>query len=113
MLGVVRVPSLFSITRTSLPSMMATQEFVVPRSIPITLLMMRLLSADARDPKHRRRPYGGSVRGCMGVRPAGQGARWRLSCAAAARLHQAVVSSLAAPASAAISLGGALATTTI
>ena len=30
MLGVVRAPSLFSMTRTSLPSMMATQEFVVP-----------------------------------------------------------------------------------
>ena len=39
MLGVVRAPSLFSITRTSLPSMMATQEFVVPRSIPMTLLI--------------------------------------------------------------------------
>ena len=44
--GVVRAPSLFSITRPSLPSMMATQEFVVPRSIPITLLMATLLSAD-------------------------------------------------------------------
>ena len=59
MLGVVRAPSLFSITRTSLPSMMATQEFVVPRSIPITLLMnVASYSADARGPKHRRRPYG-------------------------------------------------------
>ena len=57
MLGVVRAPSLFSITRTSLPSMMATQEFVVPRSMPMTLLMSTLLSADARGPKHRERPY--------------------------------------------------------
>src|SRR5579859_3732773 len=37
--GVVRMPSLFSITLAFLPSMTATQEFVVPRSIPITLLM--------------------------------------------------------------------------
>ncbi len=37
--GVVRAPSLFSITRTSLPSMIATHEFVVPRSMPMTLLM--------------------------------------------------------------------------
>ena len=43
MLGVVRTPSLFSITRPSLPSMMATQEFVVPRSIPITLLRVSVL----------------------------------------------------------------------
>src|SRR3954447_19586149 len=39
MLGVVRAPSAFSMTRTSLPSRMATQELVVPRSIPMTLLM--------------------------------------------------------------------------
>src|ERR1700690_3175859 len=39
MLGVVRAPSLLSMTRTSLPSMMATQELGVPRSIPITLDM--------------------------------------------------------------------------
>ncbi len=57
MLGVVRAPSAFSMTRTSLPSMMATQEFVVPRSIPITLLMKLLLSADAHGPKHRVWPY--------------------------------------------------------
>jgi hypothetical protein len=38
--GVVRAPSEFSMTRGWLPSMMATQEFVVPRSIPITLAMM-------------------------------------------------------------------------
>src|SRR3984957_20570453 len=34
--GVVRSPSLFSITRGLPPSMMATHEFVVPRSMPIT-----------------------------------------------------------------------------
>src|SRR6516225_6192265 len=37
--GVVRIPSLFSITLAFLPSITATQEFVVPRSIPMTLLM--------------------------------------------------------------------------
>ena len=37
--GVVRSPSLFSMTRGLPPSMTATQEFVVPRSMPITLLM--------------------------------------------------------------------------
>src|SRR6202022_2366949 len=37
--GVVRTPSPFSITLAFLPSITATQEFVVPRSIPMTLLM--------------------------------------------------------------------------
>jgi hypothetical protein len=33
--GVVRAPSLFSITLGVLPSMIATHEFVVPRSMPM------------------------------------------------------------------------------
>jgi hypothetical protein len=33
--GVVRAPSLLAITTGSFPSMTATQEFVVPKSIPI------------------------------------------------------------------------------
>src|SRR5579864_8752953 len=37
--GVVRAPSAFSITLALLPSITATQELVVPRSMPITLLM--------------------------------------------------------------------------
>src|SRR5579863_7682824 len=37
--GVVRPPSVFSMTLAFLPSITATQEFVVPRSMPITLLM--------------------------------------------------------------------------
>ena len=37
--GVVRSPSLFSITRGLPPSMMATHELVVPRSMPMTLAM--------------------------------------------------------------------------
>src|SRR5690606_12037301 len=40
--GVVRAPSEFSITLASLPSITATQEFVVPRSIPITLAILLL-----------------------------------------------------------------------
>src|SRR3954447_9390842 len=48
MLGVVRAPSAFSITRTSLPSRMATQELVVPRSIPMTLLMYAPFSGQRR-----------------------------------------------------------------
>src|ERR1700740_658999 len=38
--GAVRIPSAFSITFGVLPSMTATQEFVVPRSIPMTLAMV-------------------------------------------------------------------------
>ena len=37
--GVVRSPSLFSITRGLPPSMIATHELVVPRSMPIILAM--------------------------------------------------------------------------
>src|SRR5277367_2649714 len=42
--GVVRAPSAFSITFGVLPSMMATHELVVPRSMPIILLMRTLVS---------------------------------------------------------------------
>ena len=38
--GVVLVPSAFSKTLACDPSMMATHEFVVPKSIPITLLII-------------------------------------------------------------------------
>ena len=38
--GVVLFPSAFGITTGSLPSMTETQEFVVPKSIPIILLMI-------------------------------------------------------------------------
>ena len=37
-LGVVRAPSAFSITRAVPLSMMARQELVVPKSIPITVI---------------------------------------------------------------------------
>src|SRR6185437_9679428 len=42
--GVVRAPSAFSITFGCLPSMMATHELVVPRSMPIILLMRTFVS---------------------------------------------------------------------
>ena len=61
MLGVVRAPSAFSMTRASLaavPSMTATQELVVPRSMPMTLLIDVSFAAAARGPKHRAQPYG-------------------------------------------------------
>src|ERR1700692_4238761 len=41
--GVVRAPSAFSMTLALLPSITATQELVVPRSIPIAFAMIRLL----------------------------------------------------------------------
>src|SRR5262252_2251670 len=42
--GVVRLPSALGMTTGSPPSMTATHEFVVPRSIPMILLMLLLLS---------------------------------------------------------------------
>jgi len=41
--GVVRSPSAFSMTLTLSPSMTATQELVVPRSMPMILPMMLFL----------------------------------------------------------------------
>src|SRR5476651_1397416 len=42
--GVVRLPSLLAITTGSLPSITATQEFVVPKSIPIILAIYLIFS---------------------------------------------------------------------
>src|SRR6185436_18039674 len=53
--GVVRSPSLFSITRGLPPSMMATQELVVPRSMPITLAIQN----STIDHKNRDPLFGG------------------------------------------------------
>ena len=48
--GVVRLPSEFSITRANLPSITATQEFVVPRSMPITVpAVVRQIHPDKED----------------------------------------------------------------
>src|SRR5690606_1371481 len=46
--GVVRSPSLFSITRGLPASMTATQELVVPRSIPMTLAICDYLQEDVK-----------------------------------------------------------------
>ena len=43
--GVVLAPSAFSKTFGCEPSIMATQEFVVPKSIPITLFMFKIFSS--------------------------------------------------------------------
>src|SRR5262245_45209886 len=48
--GVVRLPSALGMTTGSPPSMTATHEFVVPRSIPMILLIPLLFSATARPP---------------------------------------------------------------
>ena len=42
--GVVRAPSALAITTGSPPSMTATQEFVVPRSMPIVFAIVNYLS---------------------------------------------------------------------
>ena len=74
--GVVRAPSEFSMTRAALPSMMATQELVVPRSIPMTLAMCISLSirrSASRGPRCLRHPRLGY--GCPGGRPRGRTCR--------------------------------------
>src|SRR3954469_12005491 len=62
--GVVRPPSAFSMTFAFLPSITATHEFVVPRSMPITLLICTSFSeagpvgpgeAPSRSPGNSRR----------------------------------------------------------
>ena len=58
--GVSRLPSWFGITVGLPPSMTATTEFVVPRSMPITFAMSSLLSlasqASRRGVRPARRP---------------------------------------------------------
>jgi hypothetical protein len=57
--GVVRSPSLFSITFGLPPSMIATQEFVVPKSIPITLpIFVRSKKFPKTFFPKNRSPYG-------------------------------------------------------
>ena len=58
--GVVRAPSAFSITFGVLPSMMATQELVVPRSMPMILLIesrARSFLADGSGGLLGKRPF--------------------------------------------------------
>src|SRR5215510_12899724 len=51
--GVRRLPSGFVMTTGSPPSITATTELVVPRSIPIILLIEYLVSKDARSQQAR------------------------------------------------------------
>src|SRR5262249_437612 len=52
--GVVRLPSLLGITTGSPPSITATQELVVPRSIPMTLLIQRFSWIRLLGDNHQR-----------------------------------------------------------
>src|SRR6185503_12706083 len=55
--GVVRAPSLFSITLAFLPSITATQELVVPRSMPMTFaILYPFLRQAPAAPKALRHP---------------------------------------------------------
>src|SRR5688572_7357251 len=54
--GVVRMPSAFSMTLGVLPSMTATHEFVVPRSIPITFAILQTSLFLADRPVPERQP---------------------------------------------------------
>ena len=49
--GVVRAPSAFSITLGVEPSMTATQELVVPRSIPMTLAILFPMFRETARPR--------------------------------------------------------------
>ena len=60
-LGVVRVPSWFSMTRAVLPSITATHEFVVPRSMPMISPALALAS-------HRRGARTGAGAGAARTR---------------------------------------------
>src|ERR1700679_1715999 len=55
--GVVRPPSAFSITLALFPSITATHELVVPRSMPIAFAMIRLLVQNSKDAGKRFRRF--------------------------------------------------------
>ncbi len=63
--GVVLIPSAFSITLGAEPSIMATQELVVPRSIPITCLVVALLKR-IREKRVERLPIGEAFKSLSG-----------------------------------------------
>src|SRR5213594_238025 len=56
--GVVRFPSALAMTTGSPPDMMATQEFVVPRSIPITLPMSFSFPSPLNHERPNNQPLG-------------------------------------------------------
>src|SRR3954468_1554043 len=61
--GVVRAPSLFSMTLGLPPSMMATQEFVVPRSMPMIFAMFVFLAQESVFGCMESRGIGGRFKG--------------------------------------------------
>src|SRR5262245_34930315 len=66
--GVVRNPSAFAITLGSPPSMTATHEFVVPRSMPMTLPMFTPVQCAEATPPRRTPARRGSQRMAPGLR---------------------------------------------
>ena len=52
--GVVLPPSAFSITRGSVPSMIATHELVVPKSIPITSLDLQHKGEEEKNEEEKK-----------------------------------------------------------
>src|SRR5712672_1503833 len=71
--GVVRAPSAFSITLALLPSITATQELVVPRSMPITLLIGTSCQKQDRSARESTVPIprGYGSHGCL-ANPSGR-----------------------------------------
>src|SRR5947208_8454842 len=68
----MRLPSSFSITLGSRPSMMATTEFVVPRSMPMVFFTCFLSPRRARNPSRLCRGAAGTVSTQKGVSTAGR-----------------------------------------
>src|SRR5437899_5190194 len=64
--GVVRAPSGFSITLALPPSITATQEKVVPRSIPMTLAIQHLRRRSGAAPAGAARPFLANALFCRG-----------------------------------------------
>ena len=60
--GVVRLPSEFSKTTGSLPSMTAMQEFVVPKSMPKIFAIKNVLRANKRLP-NQANPFSSACAG--------------------------------------------------
>src|ERR1700729_3865831 len=85
--GVVRPPSAFSITLALFPSITATQELVVPRSMPIAFAMIRLLVQKMRVNAFAISDFVRSICGTRQARreetrPARPGAAWGTQAAA-------------------------------
>src|ERR1700760_2694207 len=77
--GVVRAPSAFSMTLGALPSMTATHELVVPRSMPITFAILLALSLADGLLASCERPPPPPIPFCSMNKPAGSRAPRRSS----------------------------------